>query len=71
MPGKTFGTLPLPGGQHQLTTNGRRVYTFVVDRLPGQTRGQKFRTSSATGDVYTWSVVVLPSTATATIRLER
>ncbi|SFH66999.1 hypothetical protein SAMN05421678_12753 [Actinopolymorpha cephalotaxi] len=71
VPGETFGTLPLPGGLHQLTTNGRRVYTFVVDKLPGQTRGQHFLTGTTTGDVYTWSVIVLPSTAPATIPLER
>ncbi|WP_092651567.1 hypothetical protein [Actinopolymorpha singaporensis] len=66
---ETFGTLPLPGGLHQLTTNGHRICTFVVNRLPGQTGGQHFLTGSASGDVYTWSVVVVPPTAPATIQL--
>ncbi|MGW0232163.1 hypothetical protein ACWDWO_27960 [Actinopolymorpha singaporensis] len=43
---ETFGTLPLPGGLHQLTTNGHRICTFVVGRLPGQTGGQHFLTGS-------------------------
>ncbi|GAA2757608.1 hypothetical protein GCM10009872_29680 [Actinopolymorpha rutila] len=66
-----FGTLPLPrqGGLHQLTVDGRRLYTFVPDVRPGQTRGQGFRTGDQAGLVYTWSAVVVPASAPTSIPL--
>ncbi len=64
-----FGTAPLAGGMHQLTVNGHRLYTYVVDKRPGQAYGAGFRTGDATGKVYIWSTVVVPSTAPASIQL--
>ena len=67
-----FATLPLPRqpGLHQLTVDGRRLYTFVPDVRPGQTRGQEFRTGdTAAGVVYTWKAVVVPASAPTSIPL--
>nr|WP_238344776.1 hypothetical protein [Actinopolymorpha cephalotaxi] len=66
-----FETLPRPGGLHQLAVNGHRLYTFKLDTAPGQTNGQDFQTGGPTGSVYTWSAVVVPSSAPRTILLQR
>lgn len=34
------GTISLKGGKHQVTINGRPIYTFAFDKSPGQIKGQ-------------------------------
>lgn len=34
------GSIPLKGGKHQVTINGRPIYTFAYDLAAGQVKGQ-------------------------------
>jgi predicted lipoprotein with Yx(FWY)xxD motif len=34
------GSIPLKGGKHQVTINGRPIYTFAFDKAAGQVKGQ-------------------------------
>lgn len=34
------GTIAVKGGEHQVTINGRPIYTFAFDTKPGQAMGQ-------------------------------
>ena len=34
------GSIPLKGGKHQVTINGRPIYTFAFDKAAGQINGQ-------------------------------
>ena len=34
------GWIPLKGGKHQVTINGRPIYTFAFDKGAGQIKGQ-------------------------------
>jgi predicted lipoprotein with Yx(FWY)xxD motif len=36
----TVGSIPLKGGKHQVTINGRPLYTFAFDKAVGQVKGQ-------------------------------
>lgn len=35
-----IGSIPLKGGKHQVTINGRPIYTFAFDKAAGQVKGQ-------------------------------
>lgn len=34
------GTIPGPKGSHQVTINGRPIYTFAFDKVPGDVKGE-------------------------------
>ena len=34
------GSIPLKGGKHQVTINGRPIYTFAFDKVAGQIKGE-------------------------------
>jgi predicted lipoprotein with Yx(FWY)xxD motif len=55
LPGK-LGTVHRPGGQTQLTYNGRPLYTFKLDTAPGQAHGNNY-TDSFNGTSFTWQAV--------------
>ena len=55
LPG-TLGTVHRPGGQTQLTYNGRPLYTFRLDTAPGQAHGNNY-TDQFSGTSFTWQAV--------------
>ncbi len=55
LPG-TLGTVRRPGGQTQLTYNGRPLYTFRLDTAPGQAHGNNY-TDQFSGTSFTWQAV--------------
>ena len=55
LPGK-LGMVHRPGGQTQLTYNGRPLYTFKLDTAPGQAHGNNY-TDSFNGTSFTWQAV--------------
>ena len=56
LPGK-LGLAKRPGGAMQVTYNGRRLYTFTIDR-PGKVTGDNFHDAFG-GQSFTWHVVRL------------
>ena len=56
LPGK-LGLAKRPGGAMQVTYNGKRLYTFTIDR-PGKVTGDNFRDAFG-GQSFTWHVVRL------------
>lgn len=54
LPGK-LALAKRPGGAMQVTYNGKRLYTFTLDR-PGKVTGDKFRDSFG-GQAFTWHVL--------------
>jgi len=34
------GSIPFKSGEHQVTINGRPIYTFAFDKAPGEAKGQ-------------------------------
>lgn len=36
----SVGTIAIKGGRHQVTINGRPIYTFAFDTAPGDAKGQ-------------------------------
>jgi predicted lipoprotein with Yx(FWY)xxD motif len=48
-----LGTVHRPGGMSQLTVNGRPLYTFRLDQVPGQVHGNNF-TDTFGGTSFTW-----------------
>ncbi|MFD2079621.1 COG4315 family predicted lipoprotein [Actinopolymorpha cephalotaxi] len=62
--GLKVSVLPRPGGLDQLTIGGRRAYTFVDDKVPGDAHGINFITGiGPNGPMVTWGVVQLPAKA--------
>jgi predicted lipoprotein with Yx(FWY)xxD motif len=52
----TLGTIHRPGGQTQLTYNGKPLYTFRLDLAPGQAHGNNF-TDNFGGTSFTWHAI--------------
>ena len=59
----TLGTVTRPGGQHQVTDDGKPLYTFTMDSSPGQVTGDGAKDSFGGRD-FVWHVV-RPGGATA------
>jgi predicted lipoprotein with Yx(FWY)xxD motif len=62
LPGK-LALAKRAGGAMQVTYNGKRLYTFTLDR-PGKVTGDKFRDAFG-GQAFTWHVVRIGSDSTS------
>lgn len=51
--GVTLGTVKRPDGATQATYRGRPLYTFTLDKAPGDTRGNNF-TDKFGSNTFTW-----------------
>lgn len=68
------GSIPVKGGKHQVTINGRPIYTFAFDKAAGQVKGQGaqgvwYVISPAGKEIKALTVTAKPvSTATAVVK---
>jgi predicted lipoprotein with Yx(FWY)xxD motif len=56
--GVTFGTAKRPDGKTQVTYQGKPLYTFKLDKAPGDMQGDDF-TDKFGGTTFTWHAATI------------